>query len=206
MPAPNDLIVELRDVFADNFNIDELTDFALELGVDLEDVPGSTRKAKARELASYLSRHDLIASLATVGPEARPDIDWTAILSRYGIMTDAPLDELTPVSTTSVPFTDLQRLQVILADRPMFMTPESRRTTLVIAGLGEVVNVDFNGNSLVVAGAVLDQLNRYGVIAPGVTALGRLLTYLRLDPALPPDQLKLIDDIMARNALVTGAN
>ncbi|MEZ4518685.1 MAG: trypsin-like peptidase domain-containing protein [Chloroflexota bacterium] len=88
MPCPhNELIVELRDIFAANFNTDELTDFALELGVDLEDLPGSSRKAKARELATYLSRHDLIDKLATVGPDARPDIDWVGTLRRYDVDT-----------------------------------------------------------------------------------------------------------------------
>ena len=202
MPAPNDLIIELRDTFASSFSSDELTDFAFELGIDLEDVPGNTRKAKARELASYLSRHDLIDQLATVGPEARPDIAWAAILGRYGIVAPPVTVQL----TGPVPFSDLQVLQPILAERPMFRTPDGRASTLSLAGVGNMVTVDLNGNSLLVAGLVLDQLNHYGEIAPGDTAIGRLLNYVRQDPALPPKKKQQVDDIIDRNKLLVSSD
>jgi hypothetical protein len=203
MPAPNELIVELRDIFADQFSLDELADFALELGVSLEDIVGTTRKAKARELATYLSRHDLVPQLAAVGPEARPDVDWAALLRRHGI-DPAPQPDIDPPAESpyTVSHTDLQQLQPILAGRPMFMTPEGRATMLSLAGVGGLAGADLNGNSHVVAGAVLDQLNRYGAIEPHDTALGRLLAYVCTDPALPPDQKTHVEDVIARYGLV----
>lgn len=200
MPAPNDLIVELRDIFADNFSLDELADFALELGVHLEDIPGSTRKAKARELATYLSRHDLIGQLATVGPEARPDVDWLGLLRPHGY---GPVPQASPVLVDTPA---LWILQPILAGRPMFMTPESRATMLSLAGVGNLVAADLNGYSLAVAGAVLDQLNRYGQLPDSnETALGRLLAYMLQDPALPIDHKAAVEDVMARFNLMGDA-
>jgi len=200
MPAPNALIVELKDLFAANFSLDELADFAQELGVNLEDISGTTRKAKAREFTTYLDRHDLISEVAIIGPQERPDIPWAAVLGRYGIVAGPVVD----VTAPAVEYTDLQRLQTILAARPMFMTPEGRATTLSLAGVAGLITVDLNGNGQLVAGSVLDQLNRYGEIVPGDTALGRLLNYLRQDPALPPDQKLVVDDVIERYALMTS--
>lgn len=198
MPAPNALVIALRDTFANSFSLDEMTDFALELGIDLQDIEGDNRKAKARELATYISRHDLMNQLATVGPDARPDVDWAALLEPYGYRPQRPAE----YQKLSVSAADLQTLQPILAERPMFMTPDGRAATLSLAGVGNLVAVDMNGNNLLVAGLVLDQLNRYGEIAPGDTALVRLLTYLQQDPSLPPKNLEIIKEIMDRNGLL----
>lgn len=201
MPAPNQLIVELRDIFADNFSLDELADFALELGVHLEDIGGSTRKAKARELAGYLSRHDLIGQLATVGPDARPDIDWLGLLRPYGYGPAPPA-----ATSTLVDNPVMQALHPILSARPMFMTPEGRATMLSLAGVSDYVATDLNGYSLLVAGKVLDQLNRYGQLAGSdETALGRLLVYLLQDPALPPSHKEYLEDVIARFNLLGDA-
>ena len=51
---PTDLMMGLRDIFATYFDVEGLTDFALALDVDYENLSGSTKSAKAREMALQL--------------------------------------------------------------------------------------------------------------------------------------------------------
>lgn len=194
-PVPNDLLVELKDIFAERFNNDDLADFALELGVDYENLAGTTRKAKARELATYLGRHRLLDKLAVVGPEERPDIPWEEILGRYGFgsLPTAPLS-----MAATLPAADLQALVPILADRPMFLTPEGRRSVLILAGVDRLTAADVNGSARTTAAAVLTSLNAFGRTPEGDTAIGRLLAFLVQDTTLPPSDLSVVESIRAR--------
>jgi hypothetical protein len=187
-PMPTDLMLELRDVFATYFNEEGLTDFALALGVDYENLSGSTKSAKSRELALLLWRHSLLPKLATVGPRQRPDIDWAGILGKH--LPEAATEAVP--ETPKLNFTDLQKLMPILADYPMFQTPDGRRSVLTLSGIEKFVNVDLNGSARLVASGLLVQLNDYGRTPDDDIAVVRLLNFLADDNALPPAHKSII--------------
>jgi hypothetical protein len=196
-PMPTDLMIELRDVFATLFDTDSLTDFALALGIDYENLSGGGKGAKARELALYLWRHSKLPDLAQVGPKRRPDIEWARILDPYLPSTD---DQGAPGANPpgKLEFHDLQKLVPILAAYSMFQMPDSRNALLVISGVAPYVNLDLNGSAHYVASSLLVKLNDFGEIAPGDTAVGRLLAYVATDQALPPAHKGVIESIAAK--------
>ena len=71
--APNELLIELRNIFRERFNLSDLSDLCQELGIDIENLPGTSRNEKPRELAADLGRPDLVGKLAVVGPRSDPD-------------------------------------------------------------------------------------------------------------------------------------
>lgn len=200
---PTDLMIGLRDIFATYFDLEGLTDFALALGVELENLSGTSKSAKARELALHLWRHSKLPLLAEVGPKQRPDIDWS-LLAPYVPAFSAPVIDPAPQAATQLDFTDIQKLLPVLSAYPLFQTPDGRNTVLVIAGVSPYVNQDLNGSAQIVAASLLVKLNDYGEIAPGDTAIGRLLAYLAADAALPPAHKDLIAAIAAKYDLQIG--
>ena len=203
MQMPTELLLELRDTFNTYFNEDGLTDFALALNVDYENLSGSGKSAKARELALHLWRHSLLPKLAEIGPKRRSDIDWASILGKHGIYAPAE-SPVTPVSTSTakkVKHTDLQKLFPILADRPMFATPEGRKTFIELSGVQGYTSADLNGNAQLVAGSLLVQLNNYGLTADGDSALGLLLAFLLSDSTLPIEQKRVVEEVIERYQL-----
>lgn len=199
---PTDLMIQLRDIFATYFDTEGLTDLALALGIDYENLSGSTRSAKARELALHLWRHSKLDRLAEVGPAQRPDIDWR-LLAPYAPELPA-VDDVEPPPSTKLDYQDIQKLLPILAAYPLFQTPDGRSTVLVVAGIAPYVNVDLNGSALQVASSLLVKLNEYGEIAPGDTAVGRLLAFISADVALPPAHKEVIASVAARYGLSIG--
>jgi hypothetical protein len=193
-------MLELRDIFATYFDGEGLTDFALALGVDYENLSGSSKSAKARELALYLWRHSKLSKLAEEGPKRRSDIEWARILGPYLPPGKGTTQVATPQST-KLDFKELQQVTQILADYSMFATPDSRNALLVISGVAPYVNLDLNGSPRVVAASLLARLNEYGQISPGDTAIGRLLAYLYNDNALPPAQKEVLSGIAAKHGL-----
>ncbi len=198
-PMPMGLMIELRDIFATRFDHDSLNDFALEFGVDYENLSGSSKSAKARELALHLWRHSKLALLAEVGPKRRPDIDWAALLDPH-VAPATPAPEL-PARGPRLDFRDLQKLAPILAAHAMFQTPDSRGSLLAITGLSPYIHLDLNGNAHYVATSLLTKLNEFGEIGPDDTAIGRLLAYIAADPALPPADKSVIVAIAANNSI-----
>ena len=201
-PAPNELLIELRNVFRERFNLSDLSDLCQELGIDIENLPGTSRNEKARELAAYLGRRDMVGKLAVVGPKGWPDVAWLEILGRYGYAPPAAGNENAAVTPTELSFQDIQRLVPILADHPSFLSPGSRKSFLLVAGVDTFITVNLDGGSLLVARGVLAELNKYGRTREGDVAMGRLLTYLSLDEALPPNKKDVITDITQRYGLV----
>jgi hypothetical protein len=193
MQMPTDLLLELRDTFNTFFNEDSLNEFALALGIDYENLPGSGKSAKARELALHLWRHSLLTRLAEVGPKRRPDIDWIGLLNKHIVVPGQ--------TKTKVDHTGLQMIVPILAERPEWSSSESRKGLLIIAGVAEFVTVDLSGGSKTVAINVLGQLNAHGRTAEGDTALGRLLSYLVKDKSLPGDEKSTIQEVIQKYQL-----
>jgi hypothetical protein len=200
---PTDLMIGLRDIFATYFDLEGLTDFALALGVELENLSGASKSAKARELALYLWRHSKLPELAEVGPTQRPDIDW-GLLVPYVPVPDKPVIDPAPQPLPSLDFIDIQRLLPIVSAYPLFQTPDGRSTVLAISGVAPYVNQDLNGSAQYVASSLLVKLNDYGEIAPNDTAIGRLLAYLLADVALPPAHKDVIAAIATKYGLPIG--
>lgn len=203
MPMPTDLMIRLKDTFATQFSEDELKEFALALGVDYENLSGSSKSGKARELALYLWRHSKLPLLAEVGPKRRPDIDWGSILDTYA-PTAAPPGGNPGTVDDKLSHLEMQKLVPILANHAMFQTPDGRNTVLVLAGVNTLINQDLNGNAQYVASSLLVKLNDYGQTGQGDTAIGRLLVYVAADPTLPPAQRQVIADIAANHAINLG--
>ena len=197
---PTDLMMGLRDIFATYFDVEGLTDFALALDVDYENLSGSTKSAKARELALHLWRHSKLAKLAEVGPKQRPDIDW-CLLAPYAPDLLKPVIDPPSPPEPIIDFTDIQRLLPILSSYPLFQTPDGRNTLLAISGIAPFVNLDLNGSAQLVASSLLVKLNEYGEIGPGDTAIGRLLAYVVADAALPPSHKDLLAAIATKYGL-----
>ncbi len=196
---PTDLMIGLKEIFATYFDLEGLTDLALALGVDIENLSGASKSAKARELALYLWRHSKLPLLAEVGPAQRPDIDWS-LLAPYAPDLPEPAAALA-LQPIKLDFRDLQKLAPVVAAYPMFQTPDGRNTVLVLAGVAPYINLDLNGNAQYVASSLLAKLNEYGAIAPGDTAIGRLLAYLAADAALPPAHKDVVSAVAARYEL-----
>ena len=193
---PTDLMIGLKEIFATYFDLEGLTDLALALGVDIENLSGASKSAKARELALYLWRHSKLPLLAEVGPAQRPD-SGGSLLAPYAPDLPEPAAALA-LQPIKLDFRDLQKLAPVVAAYPMFQTPDGRNTVLVLAGVAPYINLDLNGNAQYVASSLLAKLNEYGAIAPGDTAIGRLLAYLVADAALPPAHKDVVSAVAAK--------
>lgn len=201
-PVPNELLIELRNIFRERFNLSDLSDLCQELGIDIENLPGTSRNEKARELAAYLGRRDMVGKLAVVGPKSYPDVPWLEILGRYGYAPPAPNDDpLSVAPPAQLTIDDLRRLVPVLAQYPEFNAPGSRQNMLTMADVLPYLDVDVAGSPRQVANAVLLRLNDRGEIAPGDTALGRLLAYLLSDDTLPQSARTTISEIVTRYQL-----
>jgi formylglycine-generating enzyme required for sulfatase activity len=66
----------LRDLLAQHFNLEELEQLCFDLNIEYEDVPGSTRKAKAQALVEYCLRHNRLPDLSAYCRQLRPDVNW----------------------------------------------------------------------------------------------------------------------------------
>ena len=113
---PTDLMIGLKEIFATYFDLEGLTDLALALGVDIENLSGASKSAKARELALYLRRHSKLPLLAEVGPAQRPDIDWS-LLAPYAPDLPEPAAALA-LQPIKLDFRDLQKLAPVVAAYP----------------------------------------------------------------------------------------
>lgn len=62
----------LDDYFSDN----ELHNLAVELGIEYENLPASTKDGKAREMVGYMRRHGRLYDLVETCREKRPHVPW----------------------------------------------------------------------------------------------------------------------------------
>jgi hypothetical protein len=74
-------LVKLKDQIKDHFNQNDLKELCFNLGLDFEDLPGETRKDKARELVIYCQQHGLLMSLVNQCQKLRPHLSWQDILT-----------------------------------------------------------------------------------------------------------------------------
>lgn len=66
----------LRRQMQAHFNITELNDLALALGINSEDIEGDTISERAKALTEYVKRHDLVDALIKQARELRPRAKW----------------------------------------------------------------------------------------------------------------------------------
>lgn len=64
----------LRDALAARFSLSEIETLCFDLGIDDEDVPGTTKSEKARELVRYMERRGRLSDLIAAIRKARPNV------------------------------------------------------------------------------------------------------------------------------------
>lgn len=67
---------KLLAVLSERFSQSELQRLCFELAIDYDDLPGTTKTDKARELIAYFERRDRMSDLIETGKRLRPDIPW----------------------------------------------------------------------------------------------------------------------------------
>lgn len=76
-PAPLPPDVVLYQLIGEYFNLDEIADLCMILGIPNEELIGDTRQVKAMSLVDYAKRHNLMANLLQLTKSKRPFIkDW----------------------------------------------------------------------------------------------------------------------------------
>ena len=108
---PVDLRKLLRAI-NDSFSIDDLRDLCFELQLDFENLPGSAKKDKARELIIHFDRRKRINVLVATFCELHPNVDFESIV----------LDEMDEDPTTS-------RIEIHTAD----ILPQQDKSNTMIA-------------------------------------------------------------------------
>ena len=69
-------LIQLRQGLVASFNSDELETLCSDIGVDYENLEGSAKEAKARELIAYLSRRGQLQTLLDYCVQHRPEYAW----------------------------------------------------------------------------------------------------------------------------------
>lgn len=70
--ADRETLLALRRALSDFFGEEDLRDLAFELAIEYDDLPGATRKDKARELVVYCHRRGRLAELKQATLQRRP--------------------------------------------------------------------------------------------------------------------------------------
>ena len=70
------LVRELRKEMKRAFNKEETRDLCFDLGIEYEDLPGSTRDGKQRELIRYCKNGNRIQELVEECNQKRPNLKW----------------------------------------------------------------------------------------------------------------------------------
>jgi len=69
----------LHELLAQHFSLEELRTLCFRLGLDIADLPGEGKSAKARELVTYMERRGRTAELIAAEKRERPHIDWDSV-------------------------------------------------------------------------------------------------------------------------------
>jgi hypothetical protein len=74
-------LAELRAILTERFSDSELQTLCFDLDVGYDELPGSNKADKARELVAYLERRGRIADIGAVGRRLRPDVSWDDLMA-----------------------------------------------------------------------------------------------------------------------------
>ena len=105
---------------AEYFHQEELRSLCFDIGVDIEELPASTKTAKARELVAYCERHGRIADLIALCQKKRPHINWQSELDNE-LLGEAMLDEDWP-QFVKRQLDDIESVSFILDPVPVLTT------------------------------------------------------------------------------------
>nr|WP_139088712.1 hypothetical protein [Oscillochloris trichoides] len=73
-PSPQIYRVRLREILITYFNDEELRNVAFAMGIDYENLSGTSKSGKARELIAYTERHNYFQDLVRLVWHLRPNI------------------------------------------------------------------------------------------------------------------------------------
>jgi hypothetical protein len=152
----------LHGILLASFNREELRQLCFKLGIDFDDLEGTTRTAKARELLLYFWRQGRLPDLAAAVKNERPQVDWPPVPAELrgrptGLTGLALLDRLHPIERLAeMPEHEIPEpgpippgSRIILSSNPYFTGRQAalRRLvrslkahggTIVVSGLGGV--------------------------------------------------------------------
>ena len=77
--GPHDLdslIVHLHRLLVTHYDVEELRTLCFQLGIAYDDLPGTTKSGRARELLLFLQRRQRLPELVDRGKRERPEIPW----------------------------------------------------------------------------------------------------------------------------------
>lgn len=69
-------LVRLHELLAQHFSLEELRTLCFRLGLDIADLPGEGKSAKARELVTYMERRGRTAELIAAAKRERDHVNW----------------------------------------------------------------------------------------------------------------------------------
>ena len=97
--------IRLNDFILQYFSLGEVRDLCFRLGVDFDDLDGSTRKDKARELVAYMSRRQRLADLYLLLKQLRSEPYTLAFptLSTSAASPDRHIHEKTGIELLRIP-------------------------------------------------------------------------------------------------------
>lgn len=72
--------LELYQLLADHFNLEELQELCFILGVRYDDLSGQTLSAKSLALQTFMERRNQLAQLIEQLTILRPKVDWSAFI------------------------------------------------------------------------------------------------------------------------------
>jgi V8-like Glu-specific endopeptidase len=193
---------DLHQLLLAHFNEEELKTLCLSLGVEYDDLPGSGRSNKARELVTYLNRRGRLAELRPAVIAVRPNAVWPG---------EAAAAQPQPAASGRWQLNpeDRGRLIDLLIARPEFRT-EDRRDAFIeemLAGSprkGHIQGlISLSGPPRQFAGHLLTVLTQFGQDEPGQEVLGLLLNHLLPYLGGGPDA-DFLHDLFTRYPLKTN--
>lgn len=167
-------------VLYERFNLSELKTLCFNLDVAYEDLGGSGKSGKVRELIQYLERRNRLADLEAAVRAQRPDIAWP----QPAAATPSPVTSSSPARGVALSSEDFDDLVRILAAMPEFRSETARIDFLddVFAGSARKADVlslmNLSGTPRGVAVRVVTRLTQFGMDEPGQETLGVLINKL----------------------------
>lgn len=105
--------IRFRDNLAAMFDSEELNSLCFDLGIDYENLPGTTKHAKAEALIQYCARYGKMNALLERCRQLRPNAAW-AQLSEADVLSNPQIFTTTAPSLTPEQKANLERQHILL--------------------------------------------------------------------------------------------
>jgi hypothetical protein len=86
-PTAESVLVMVYQRVMKHFDMEEIADLALRVGIDGEAFGGDTQPGRARELVEYAVRHGKLSELVKEARRQRPAVDWPYVAAGNGYQT-----------------------------------------------------------------------------------------------------------------------